>query len=67
MSDIVERLQVPVMYHSNAEQTNAERREAANEVEQLRATLQDLLDSNVLYHHADARDKVLATLTGGKE
>jgi hypothetical protein len=40
--DIVERLRQPVMLHSNPEQTNAERREAADEIEQLRAALAPL-------------------------
>jgi hypothetical protein len=34
--DIVERLQQPVMMHSNPEQTNAERREAAAVIDELR-------------------------------
>jgi flagellin-like hook-associated protein FlgL len=37
MSDLVERLRVPVMYHRNAEQTNAERKEAATEIERLQS------------------------------
>ena len=36
MSDLTERLRQPVMLHSNAEQTNAERAEAAAEIERLR-------------------------------
>ncbi len=40
-TDIVERLLKPVMLHSNPEQTNAERREAAAEIERLRAALQE--------------------------
>lgn len=36
-ADIVERLQHPVMLHSSAEHTNAERREAAAEITKLRA------------------------------
>lgn len=40
--DIVERLQQPVMLHSNPEQTNAERREAAAEIGRLRAENQKL-------------------------
>jgi hypothetical protein len=36
LTDIVERLCEPVMLHSNAEQTNAERREAAAEIARLR-------------------------------
>jgi hypothetical protein len=46
MTDIVERLCQPVMLHSNPEQTNAERREAAAEVKQLRALVRCLLDNN---------------------
>jgi hypothetical protein len=34
--DIVERLRQPVMLHSNPEQTNAERREAMAEIDELR-------------------------------
>src|SRR5262245_37953765 len=37
MTDLVERLRQPVMLHTNAEQTNAERREAATEIADLRA------------------------------
>ena len=44
MNDIVERLRVPVMFHGadangRPEQTNAERREAADLMERLRAAL----------------------------
>jgi hypothetical protein len=42
--DIVERLRQPVMLHSNPEQTNAERREAMAEIEQLRAALRPLAE-----------------------
>jgi hypothetical protein len=35
MSDIIERLREPVMLRYNAEQVNAERREAAAEIERL--------------------------------
>ena len=43
--DIVERLREPVMRHSNAEQTNAERREAAAEIERLREIVLGTLDA----------------------
>lgn len=41
MVDLVERLRTPVMLHSNPEQTNAERREAADMIERLREELQN--------------------------
>ena len=35
MTDLIGRLRQPVMLHSNPEQTNAERYEAADEIEKL--------------------------------
>lgn len=43
MNDLIERLLQPVMLHSNAEQTNAERRAAAAEIEGLRAALYEVI------------------------
>lgn len=42
MSAIVERLRVPVMFHSNPAQTNAERREAADLIDRLAAPVGDM-------------------------
>lgn len=42
MTDLVERLREPVMLRYNAEQINAERREAAEEIEALRSRVRML-------------------------
>ena len=39
MDNLTERLRRPGMLHSNPEQTNAERREAADEIERLKKNL----------------------------
>lgn len=43
MDDLITRLRKPVMLHSNAAQTNAERREAADELARLYSQLAHLL------------------------
>lgn len=59
MTDIVERLRTPVMLHSNAAQTNAERKEAAAEIERLRAAFRvNMLRLDPTISHAEI-DRIL--------
>lgn len=55
--DIVERLRQPVMLHSSAEHTNAERREAAAEIERLLAALKEIADMPPLIQYAGVEGK----------
>ena len=60
MSDLTERLRQPVMLHSNAEQTNAERAEAADEIDLLREKVAVLeAELRVLYKMPAAINKAI--------
>ena len=68
MTDLIGRLRQPVMLHSNPEQTNAERYEAADEIEKLETeTLNQQIVIGELRKGWEAKEAEIARLRAALE